>query len=126
MTELMQVCKCLICGNVVEVLHTGKGQLVCCGKPMELLKENTVDASREKHVPVISKKDGKVNVQVGSAKHPMEEKHFIEWVEVLSAGRVFRQFLAPGNNPAVQFETDGENISARAYCNIHGLWRSGS
>ncbi|OPY56157.1 MAG: Desulfoferrodoxin [Pelotomaculum sp. PtaU1.Bin035] len=122
MTELMRVYKCAICGNMVEVLHTGKGQLVCCNKPMELLTENTVDASKEKHVPVIEKKDGKITVQVGSALHPMEEKHFIEWIELLADGGIFREFLKPGSSPEVLFESVGENILAKAYCNIHGLW----
>jgi len=124
MTELKQVYKCFICGNMVEILHAGRGELVCCGKPMELLRENTVDAAKEKHVPVIEKKDGTITVRIGSALHPMEEKHFIEWVEVLADGKVLREYLKPGDIPEVKFEVAEEKISARAYCNIHGLWTS--
>ncbi|MFZ5643497.1 MAG: desulfoferrodoxin [Bacillota bacterium] len=122
MTELNQVYKCNICGNIVEVLHAGKGGLVCCNKPMELLQENTVDASREKHVPVVVKEGNKVTVKVGSAEHPMEEKHYIEWIEVLSGGMAYRQHLKPGERPEAIFNIGAGNIKARGYCNIHGLW----
>jgi len=122
MTELRQVYKCSICGNIVEVVHTGKGQLVCCNKPMELLKENTVDAAKEKHVPVIEKAGGKVKVKVGSIEHPMEEKHYIEWIEVIADGKVYRQFLRSGEKPEAEFEIDAADILARGYCNLHGFW----
>ena len=124
MTEQKQVYKCSICGNIVEVLHSGKGELVCCNKPMLLLKENTVDASLEKHVPVIEKTDGQVTIKVGTQPHPMEEKHFIEWVELFSDGNVYRQFLKPGEKTEVEFDSRSQNVMARAYCNIHGLWSS--
>jgi len=99
MTGLRQIYRCNICGNIVEILHTGVGELVCCKQPMELLKENTVDASREKHVPVVEKEGNKVKVKVGSAAHPMEEKHYIEWIEVIENGRASLKFLKPGDNP---------------------------
>lgn len=124
MTELNQVYKCNVCGNMVEVVHTGKGQLVCCNKPMELLKENTVDASREKHVPVIEKSGNKLTVKVGSAEHPMEEEHYIEWIEVFANGKAYRQFLKPVEKPAAEFKIDAGSVSARGYCNLHGLWKS--
>ncbi len=124
MTELKQVYKCNVCGNIVEVVHTGKGQLVCCNKPMELLKENTVDAAREKHVPVVERDSNKITVRVGSVTHPMEEKHYIEWIEVIADGKVYRQFLKPGDKPEAEFTCAAENIVARGYCNLHGLWKA--
>ena len=123
MAERLQVYKCEICGNIVEVLHGGKGQLVCCGKPMVLMKEGTVDAAKEKHVPVVEKVEGGVKVKVGSVPHPMEEKHYIEWIEVLVDGQVYRQYLNPGDAPEAFFPVEGKDVSAREYCNLHGLWR---
>ncbi|MGB9975620.1 desulfoferrodoxin [Thermovenabulum sp.] len=122
MTSLKQIYKCEICGNIVEVVHTGKGQLVCCGKPMNLLVENTVDASKEKHVPVIEKIEGGFKVKVGSVPHPMEEKHFIEWIELITENGTLREFLKPGQAPEAVFYTDADKVTAREYCNIHGLW----
>ncbi|MFH1288268.1 MAG: desulfoferrodoxin [bacterium] len=124
MTELRQIYKCNICGNMVEVLHAGPGRLVCCGQPMELLKENTVDASKEKHIPVVEKTKTGVKVKVGSVLHPMEEKHYIEWIEIIADGKSFRKFLKPGDKPEVEFEIKEEKIEASAYCNLHGLWKS--
>jgi superoxide reductase len=124
MTELNQIYKCNVCGNIVEVLHAGVGQLVCCGQPMELLAEKTVDVGLEKHVPVIEKVGNKVKVKVGSVPHPMEQKHYIEWIEIIADGRVYREFLKPGDKPEAEFETTAEKIDAREYCNIHGLWKS--
>lgn len=122
MTSLRQVYKCEICGNIVEILHAGKGQLVCCGQPMKLLVENTVDASKEKHVPVIEKIEGGYKVKVGSVPHPMEEKHYIEWIELITEKGTLRELLNPGQAPEAVFYTDAEKVSAREYCNIHGLW----
>ncbi len=124
MAEQLQVYKCEICGNIVEVLHGGKGELVCCGKPMVLKKENTVDAAKEKHVPVVERVDGAYKVKVGSAPHPMEEKHYIEWVELIADGKTYRQFLKPGQTPEATFKIDAPSVMAREYCNLHGLWRS--
>jgi superoxide reductase len=124
MTQRLQVYKCEICGNVVEILHEGKGELVCCGKPMKLMQENTVDAAKEKHVPVIEKTDREgIIVKVGAVPHPMEEKHYIEWIEVIADGKAYRKFLKPGQKPEALFEiSTAEGITVREYCNIHGLW----
>ena len=122
--ENLQVYKCSVCGNIVEVVHLGGGELVCCNKPMDLLEEKTADAATEKHVPVIEKNDCGVKVTVGSVLHPMEEKHFIEWIEVLVDGKAYRQFLKPGDAPVAEFCVAGEKITAREYCNLHGLWKS--
>jgi len=124
MTELRQIYKCNICGNIIEVIHTGVGQLVCCGQPMELLTEKTVDIGLEKHVPVIEKVGNKVEVKVGSVPHPMEQKHYIEWIEIIANGKTCRKFLKPGEKPEAEFETTAEEIEAREYCNIHGLWKT--
>jgi superoxide reductase len=124
MAELRQVYKCEVCGNIVEVLHAGKGQLVCCNKDMILQTENTVDASKEKHVPVVEKADGRVTVKVGSVAHPMEEKHYIEWIEVIADNQTYRQFLKPGDKPEAVFNISADNIIARAYCNLHGNWKA--
>ena len=123
MAERLQVYKCEACGNIVEVLHAGAGELVCCGQPMVLLQENTVDAAKEKHVPVIEKVAGGVKVKVGDVPHPMEEKHYIEWVEVIADGRAYRQFLDPGQAPEATFNIEADQIVAREYCNLHGHWK---
>ena len=124
MTERHQVYKCEICGNIVAMLHEGAGELVCCGEPMKLYAENTVDAAREKHVPAIEKTDGGFRVKVGSVAHPMEEKHFIEWIELLADGKAYRQFLKPGGAPEATFAIDAEQVTAREWCNLHGLWKA--
>lgn len=125
MTVRLEVYKCDLCGNITEVLHDGSGELVCCGQPMQCLKENTVDAAREKHVPVIEKVDGGVKVAVGSVAHPMEEKHYIEWIEIIADGKAYRQFLKPGDAPEAVFNIDAGSVSAREYCNLHGHWKAG-
>ncbi len=124
MTELKQIYKCNICGNIVEVLHAGVGQLVCCGQPMELLRAKTEDVGLEKHAPVIEKVGNKVKVKVGSVPHPMEQKHYIEWIEIITDDGTCRKFLKPGDNPEAKFEITAEKIEAREYCNIHGLWKT--
>jgi len=124
MTKRLEIYKCEICGNIVEVLHEGVGELVCCGKPMKLMVENTVDASKEKHVPVIEKVEGGIKVKVGSVPHPMEEKHYIEWIEIIADGKVYKKFLKPGDQPETLFEIKADKITAREYCNIHGLWKN--
>jgi len=125
MTEINQIYKCNICGNIVQVLHTGVGELVCCGQPMELLKENTVDASLEKHVPVIEKTDTGIKVKIGSVPHPMEEKHYIEWIQVIAGNTAYRKYLKPGDLPEAEFCVPySDNLIAREYCNLHGLWKS--
>ena len=125
MTSLKQVYKCNICGNIVEVLDTGVGELVCCGEPMELLKEQTQDSSVEKHVPYIEKTATGVLVKIGqNQKHPMEEKHHIQWIELIADEKSYFKFLHPGDEPEAEFCVDAQNISAREHCNIHGLWKS--
>jgi len=124
MAELRRIYRCNICGNIVEVLHAGVGQLVCCGQPMELLEEKTEDVGLEKHVPVIERTSTGIKVKIGSVPHPMEEKHYIEWVEVIMNGQICRRFLKPGNKPEVEFAVTSEKIEAREYCNIHGLWKT--
>jgi len=124
MTKRLQIYKCGVCGNIVEVLHEGAGQLVCCGQPMKLFEENTVDAAKEKHVPVVEKIDGGFKVKVGSVTHPMEEKHYIEWIEIIADGKSYKQFLKPGEAPEAVFMIDAAEIIAREYCNLHGLWKA--
>jgi superoxide reductase len=122
MAEQKKIYKCNICGNIIEVLHGGKGELVCCGTPMELLVEKTSDTGKEKHVPVIERIESGARVKVGSIPHPMEEKHYIEWVEIIADDRVYRKFLKPGDKPEAEFDIKAEKIQAREHCNLHGLW----
>ena len=124
MAKRLEVYKCEVCGNIVEVLQGEKGELVCCGQPMKLMVENTVDAAKEKHVPVVEKIPGGVKVRVGEVAHPMEEKHYIQWVEIIADGKAYRQFLNPAEAPEATFNVEAEQITAREYCNIHGLWKS--
>jgi superoxide reductase len=120
----LQVYKCPICGNIVEVLHVGGGELVCCGQPMQLQVENTVDASKEKHVPVIEKTADGWLVKIGAVPHPMEEKHFIQWIELIADGKVYRESLKPGQAPEARFCVQAAAVTAREYCNLHGLWKA--
>lgn len=123
MPKLLEVYKCEVCGNIVEMVHAGKGQLVCCNQPMKLLTENTTDAANEKHVPVIEKlKDG-FRVKVGEVQHPMMDAHYIEWIELIADGMVYRKFLKPGDIPEATFSVSATTVSAREYCNLHGLWK---
>ena len=125
MAELNQIYKCSVCGNMIEVVHAGSGNnLVCCGQPMALLKENSVDASKEKHVPVVTPTATGTLIKVGAVPHPMEEKHYIEFIELIADGRVCRKFLKPGDRPEFEFGSRPEKYTARAYCNVHGLWKS--
>ena len=124
MTEQKQVYKCNICGNIIEVLHIGQGELVCCGQPMELLQEKISDTGLEKHVPVIETTDSGIMVKVGEVPHPMEEQHYIEWVEIIADGKSCRMFLKPGDKPEALFDVKPQKVSAREYCSVHGLWKS--
>ncbi len=124
MTKLHEVYKCEVCGNIVEMLHTGVGQLICCGQPMQLQAENTVDAATEKHVPVATQTEQGVKVVVGSELHPMENDHYIEWIEVITGAGSLKHFLKPGDNPEVEIKLQGEIESVREYCNLHGLWKT--
>ncbi len=124
MTERLQIYKCEVCGNIVEMLHGGAGELVCCGAAMRLYEENTTDAAKEKHVPVTEKIDGGYKVTVGSTPHPMEEKHYIEWIEIIAGDKAYREFLKPGSAPEAIFKIDADSVVAREYCNVHGLWKA--
>lgn len=124
MTKIYQIYKCEMCGNIVEVLHKGAGELVCCGQPMKLMEENTVDAAQEKHVPVIEKTADGILVRVGSVPHPMLEEHYIEWIELIADRQTYRQFLNPGDKPEALFKIEAQNVKSREYCNLHGLWKS--
>ena len=121
--EQLQIYQCETCGIMVEVLREGAGELICCGEPMTLLAENTTDAALEKHVPVIEKTEGGVKVTVGSVAHPMQEDHYIEWIEVIADGKAYREFLKPGGAPEACFAVEAESIAAREHCNVHGLWK---
>ena len=123
MTEKLQIYKCEVCGNIVMVMHSGKGELSCCNQPMKLFKENTVDAAKEKHVPVIEKTDDGFKVRLGDVPHPMEEKHYIEWIELVAGEKSCIHFLKPGDAPEATFKVEATGVSARAYCNLHGLWK---
>lgn len=123
MVEVNQVYKCNVCGNIVQVNHVGGGQLVCCGQPMELLKEKTEDQGAEKHVPVVEILDGKIIVKIGVVPHPMEVGHYIEWIEVIADGISCKQFLKPGDLPGAEFYIKAKKVIVREYCNVHGLWR---
>lgn len=124
MAKFLEIYQCEVCGNVVEVVRTGGGELVCCGRPMTLQQENTVDASKEKHVPVIEKTAAGIKVTIGTVPHPMEEKHHIEWIELLVDGKIYRQMLKVGEAAEAVFNVTGSTISAREFCNLHGLWKA--
>ncbi len=123
MAERMQVYKCEMCGNIVEVLHGGPGSLECCGTAMNLFEEKTADSTTEKHVPVVEKTEKGYKVTVGSTIHPMADAHYIEWIELLADGRVYRAYLNPGDEPVAEFFIQADNVSAREFCNMHGLWK---
>ncbi|MDO4159395.1 MAG: desulfoferrodoxin [Prevotellaceae bacterium] len=124
MTKRNEVYRCSVCGNIVEVVHAAGGTLSCCGKPMVLQNENTVDAAREKHVPVIEEIEGGYKVKVGDVEHPMLENHYIEWIELIDGEKVMRHYLKPGEKPEAVFYTDSKDVYAREYCNLHGHWKS--
>jgi superoxide reductase len=119
-----QIFKCDVCGNIIEVLHGGEGDLVCCGQNMTLFDEKAADEGKEKHVPVIEVVDSGMKVKVGSNPHPMEEKHFIEWIELIDSDKTYRHYLKPGQSPETIFETRNKGVTAREYCSVHGLWKS--
>ena len=122
MPNQYEIYKCIHCGNIVEVLHAGGGDLVCCGEPMKLMKEGTSDGAKEKHVPVIEKTANGYKVTVGSVAHPMEEKHWIEWIELVADGVSYKKFLKPGDAPEAEFCIKADKVVAREYCNLHGHW----
>jgi superoxide reductase len=126
MAEKMGIYKCEKCGNIVQVLHGETPPVMCCGQAMDRLVENTVDAAVEKHVPVVEKVDGGYRVKVGSVAHPMTADHWIEWIELVSCegNYVQRQMLTPTSVPEAIFKIDSDKVTALAYCNLHGLWKS--
>lgn len=124
MTKLNEVYRCAVCGNIVEIMHEAAGTLSCCGQPMNLLTENTIDAAKEKHVPIIEPVDGGYKVKVGSVEHPMLENHYVEWIELVEENKIQRVHLHPGDKPEAVFYTDCKNVYAREYCNLHGHWSS--
>lgn len=124
MPKRMEIYKCEICGNIVELTHGGAGQLVCCGEPMKQMEAQTAEMATEKHVPVIERTETGYRVTVGSTLHPMIDKHYIEWIELIHGDSIHRKYLEPGNDPVAEFDTgDLGQVSAREYCNIHGLWK---
>lgn len=125
MTKIREIYKCKVCGNIIEVLHTGVGELVCCDEPMQKQEEKTEDASTEKHVPYIEKTNDGILVKIGQNQdHPMEEKHYIEWIQLIADGKTYRQFLKPGDKPQALFCINADEVEAREYCNVHGLWQN--
>ena len=124
MAKLMEIYKCEICGNIIEVVHGGPGKLVCCNKEMKLFEEQTADSTTEKHVPVMERTGDLVKVTVGSVPHPMADAHYVEWIEIVGDGRMQRKHLKPGEEPVALFLCRSENLVAREYCNVHGLWRA--
>lgn len=124
MTEKNQIYKCEICGNMVEILHTGSGTLVCCGQNMILLEGKTQDEGLEKHVPVVEKTKTGFLVRVGEIPHPMDNDHYIEWIELETEAMTYRRELRPGDKPEAVFCTSAEKVTAREHCNIHSLWKS--
>lgn len=123
-TKKLQVFKCELCGNIVESIHDGPGTLVCCGESMKQFEENTVDAAKEKHVPVVEKIENGYKVKVGDVAHPMGDDHWIEWIELIAGGKAYREFLNPGDTPEATFLVDAADVKVRAYCNLHGLWQA--
>ena len=124
MPKHLEIYKCQHCGNIVEVFHGGASALTCCGQPMKHMAEGSTDGALEKHVPVIEKIDGGYKVSVGSVAHPMEEAHYVEWIELIADNQVLTCFLKPGDKPEAVFKTDAAKVTAREYCNLHGHWKA--
>lgn len=124
MVEQKQIYKCNVCGNIIQIVHAGAGDLVCCSQLMELKQEKDEEEGYEKHKPIVEKTETGIIVTIGSEPHPMESEHYIEWAEVITEHRVYRKYLEPGQDPQVEFRLQAENFSVRAYCNVHGLWKA--
>lgn len=122
MTNLLEVYKCMVCGNIVKVVHASEGTLVCCGQPMALQQEKTADQGKEKHVPVVEKTANGILVKIGAVPHPMEEKHYIEWVEVRDKEKVYTRYFKPGEKPEAEFPVKSTDVKVREFCSVHGLW----
>mgnify|MGYP000578270991 FL=1 len=124
MAKKNEIYKCEKSGLMVEVLQDAEGTPMCCGEPMKLLRENTTDGAKEKHVPVVEKIEGGYRVTVGSVEHPMTDAHYIQWIELVTPTGVLRHNLAPQDKPVAEFKTDATEVEAREYCNLHGLWKA--
>jgi superoxide reductase len=122
-TKTLEIYKCDECGGIVEVLRAG-ALPVCCGQSMKKMEAGVTDAAQEKHVPIIEKQDDVITVTVGSVEHPMEEKHYIEWIELIADNNSYHQFLKPGDKPRAIFQVKAEKVTAREHCNLHGLWEA--
>ncbi len=124
MPQFLEVSKCDLCGSMVEALNSAGGELTCCGQPMDVMREGTTDGAKEKHVPVVEKTDNGYKVSVGSVAHPMEDSHYIEWIELIADGVSYTKFLKPGEAPVAEFCVTATNVTVREYCNLHGLWKA--
>lgn len=124
MAKKNEIYKCEKSGLMVEVLQDAEGTPMCCGEPMKLLRENTTDGAKEKHVPVVEKIEGGYRVTVGSVEHPMTDAHYIQWIELVTPTGVLRRNLTPQDKPVAEFKTDATEVEAREYCNLHGLWKA--
>lgn len=126
MAKKNEIYKCEKSGLMVEVLQDAEGTPMCCGEPMKLLRENTTDGAKDKHVPVVEKIEGGYRVTVGSVEHPMTDAHYIQWIELVTPTGVLRHNLTPQDKPVAEFKTDATEVEAREYCNLHGLWKGRS
>ena len=126
MLQFLAIFKCMECGNIVELLSVGGGSLVCCGAPMQLMQEGTSDGAKEKHVPNIEKTADGFKVKVGSVPHPMEDKHWIQWIELVADNVSYTRFLKPGDAAEAEFYIRASKVTAREYCNLHGHWKTDS
>ncbi|MBT4334407.1 desulfoferrodoxin [archaeon] len=124
MTKKEQIYKCLACGNIIEILHEANASLSCCGTQMTEIKENIEEAAEEKHIPIIEKNESNITIKVGSIEHPMDETHYIEWIELITRNKLYRQHLRPGQKPEANFKMINSDFKVRAYCNLHGLWKN--
>ncbi len=124
MTKILEVYKCKSCGGIVQVLHPAAPTMSCCSEEMKLLVEGSTDGATEKHVPVVEKTENGYKVAVGSVAHPMDEGHYIEWIELVADGISYKKFLNPGDSPVAEFCVKADNVVAREYCNLHGHFKS--
>lgn len=125
MTKYLEIYKCMLCGNIVQVFHEAAADLVCCDQKMKLQEEQSADTSLEKHVPYIEKISGGYRVKVGeNTEHPMTEAHYIEWIELIADNKIYRESLKPGDKPEAVFMVEASKVVAREYCNIHGHWKN--
>ena len=119
---MLEIYKCGKCQKTVMIVSEGDGTLVCCGQEMEKLVEKNKEPGFEKHAPVVEEKDGGIIVKIGSIPHPMEEAHYIKWIEVITPKNLKTEALQPGEKPEAFFKGSDTHVKVRAYCNVHGLW----